>query len=82
MARRPKPLPLDSILTRALDQAAPFANSRQVTIQSSPAGGTLVLGEEELLVKALQSLLETGVKFSKSGQSVQVSCSLTKCFAA
>jgi two-component system, sensor histidine kinase and response regulator len=71
----PKPLSLDSILTRALDQARPFANSRQVTIESSPAGGTLILGEEELLVKALQSLLETGVKFSKSGQSVQVSCS-------
>ena len=71
----PKPLPLDSILTRALDQAAPFANSRQVTIQSSPAGGALILGEEELLVKALQSLLETGVKFSQPGQSVQVSCS-------
>ena len=74
----PKPLPLDSILTRALDRATPFANSRQVTIQSiqsSPAGRTLILGEEELLVKALQSLLETGVKFSKSGQSVQVSCS-------
>ena len=26
-------------------------------------------------MKALQSLLETGVKFSKSGQSVQVRCS-------
>jgi K+-sensing histidine kinase KdpD len=33
------------------------------------------LGDEELLVKALQSLIETCVKFSKSGQSVMVSCS-------
>jgi two-component system, sensor histidine kinase and response regulator len=69
----PKPLSLDSILRRALEQARPFADSRQVTIASSPAGGALILGEEELLVKALQSLLETGVKFSKAGQSVQVS---------
>ncbi|HEV3200384.1 MAG TPA: response regulator, partial [Bryobacteraceae bacterium] len=58
----PKPLCLDSILTAALDRAAPFANSRQITIRSSSACGATILGEEELLVKALQSLIETCVK--------------------
>jgi two-component system sensor histidine kinase/response regulator len=70
-----KPLCLDSILSSALDRAASFADSRQVTIRSSSAGGATILGDEELLVKALQSLIETCVKFSKSGQSVMVSCS-------
>jgi two-component system OmpR family sensor kinase len=31
-----------------------------------------ILGHEDLLVKALQSLLKTAVKFSQSGQTVRV----------
>ncbi|HEY1341667.1 MAG TPA: hybrid sensor histidine kinase/response regulator [Bryobacteraceae bacterium] len=69
-----RPVPLDRILDKALTRASAFARSRDVSIESSPASGIPILGEEDLLVKALQSLIETGVKFSKPGQSVQVTC--------
>ena len=71
----PQQISLDAILTQALHRASSFANSRQVAIQSSPVGDAVIMGDEELLTKALASLIETAVKFSKSGQSVQVGCS-------
>ena len=57
-----------------MERASSFANCRHVAIQAAPAYRASILGEEELLVKALQCLIETGVKFSQAGQPVQVAC--------
>jgi len=38
---------------------------------STPA---FVLGAEDLLVKAIQALLETAVKFSDTGKTVRLAC--------
>jgi signal transduction histidine kinase len=67
-----EPIPFDSILQSALERAAPFAHTRQVSVRSSPIGRILVLGEPRLMAKAMQSLIETAVKFSMPGQSVNI----------
>ncbi len=67
-------LDLDSILDRAIAQASGFARSRQAAIEPGPAAAISVRGVEELLVKALQSLLETAVRLSNQGASVHVAC--------
>lgn len=69
-----KRVALDWILDRAMVQASEFARSRQAAIEPAGASAISVRGVEELLVKALQSLLETAVKFSNRGGSVQVAC--------
>jgi len=60
-------------LSRAIEQTANFADSRQVAI--APPAGELgsVLGDQELLVRALHALLETSVKFSEPGEAVRLS---------
>jgi signal transduction histidine kinase len=63
---------LHAALKRAMEQTAEFAESRQVAL--APASGELdvVLADENLLVRALQALLETAVKFSKGGETVRL----------
>jgi len=72
----PEPVPLGSVLSAAVGRARAFAGSRQVTIEPPPIVAVSVLGEQDLLVKALHSLLETAVKFSSAGGAVRVSCQL------
>jgi two-component system sensor histidine kinase/response regulator len=67
-------LDLRSILDCAIAQSTPFAQSRQVTLEPAPAGEVFVLGAEDLLVKALRSLLETAVRFSNPHESVRLAC--------
>ena len=65
-----KPIPLREALMQALEEAAEFANSRQVLLQPAPPELGLVLGNVELLVKALRALVEAVVKFSKPGDTI------------
>ena len=65
-------LDLRSILDRAISQATAFAQSRQVTLEPAPPAEVLVLGAEDLLVKALRSLMETAVRFSNPRGSVRL----------
>jgi DNA-binding response OmpR family regulator len=67
-------LVLDTVLDRAIERSSAFAESRQVTLPGALAVDAWILGTEDLLVKALKSLLETAVRFSNSGRSVQLSC--------
>jgi DNA-binding response OmpR family regulator len=69
---RSAPVSLHAALSRAMQRAADFAESRQVAIPSLPSGPDLVLGDEELLVRAFQALLETAVKFSDDGETVRL----------
>jgi two-component system sensor histidine kinase/response regulator len=68
----PVPIPLRSILGDALQRAADFAASRHVALAGLPDGEGSVLGHEELLVRAVQALLETAVKFSGDGTALQL----------
>jgi two-component system sensor histidine kinase/response regulator len=64
--------PLTAVLTGAIEQAAEFARTREVILEAPAATTAFVLGAEDLLVKALQALLETAVKFSDAGESVRL----------
>jgi DNA-binding response OmpR family regulator len=69
-----KPVSLASILSAAIECTAEFAGSRRVSIEPAPAVTGSVLGVENLLVKALHSLLETAVKFSQADGVVRLAC--------
>ncbi len=62
---------LSEALQRAIANTLDFAESRQVTLVSPPANPGLVVGDEDLLVRALHALLDTAVKFSVKGGTVR-----------
>jgi len=65
---------LDAVLSAAVEQTRGFAQARQVTLDWRPTVPQFVLGTESLLMKALEALLETAVKFSGAGEAVRVTC--------
>jgi DNA-binding response OmpR family regulator len=69
---RSAPVSLSTVLSRAIGSAAEFAASRGVTFAPPLAEEGLVVGDEELLVRAFQALLETAVKFSGEGETVRL----------
>jgi two-component system sensor histidine kinase/response regulator len=64
---------LYTALSRAVDKTAEFAQSRSVSLTPPTLGPDLVLGDEDLLVRAFHALLETAVKFSETGETVRLS---------
>jgi len=60
------------LLNDARSQAGPFAQSRGVQLASAPSDLGLVQGAPDFLVRALQSLLETAVKFTRAGTIVRL----------
>ena len=70
----PAPVQLDPVLKAAIERAAEFAQSRGVALGPAPIVAGFVLGIEDILVKALQTCLETAVKFSKPGEVVRMIC--------
>lgn len=69
--------PLTMVLQSALERAAALAASRNIPLPPNPPRTTLVLGRSNLLVRAFQSLLETAIKFSASGEPVRLTSSST-----
>lgn len=69
---RSAPISLHAVLSRAIERTAEFAKSRSVALSPARVSPDLVLGDEELLVRALQALLETAVKFSSEGGTVRL----------
>lgn len=65
---------LASTLHVAIKDAAAFARSRGVSIELEPGQACCVVAKRDLLRKAIQALLETAVKFSKSGEAVRLKC--------
>jgi K+-sensing histidine kinase KdpD len=63
---------LEEILDQALALAAPFAQFRGVRMMPAPKGLALARGHPNHLVRALQSLLETAVKFAHPGTLVRL----------
>lgn len=71
---RSAPVSLDAALSRAIMMTHDFALARRVAVIPSPTGAAYVLADEDLLVRALHTLLETAIKFSRAGESVRLSC--------
>jgi two-component system, sensor histidine kinase and response regulator len=71
---RSAPVSLQAALGRAIERTAEFAQSRRVALIPPSAGLDLILGDEDLLVRAFQALLETAVRFSEEGETVRLSC--------
>lgn len=65
---------LVSALHAAIEGATAFARSRGVGIELESGQTACVLAKPSLLLKAIQALLETAVKFSKSGEVVRLNC--------
>jgi DNA-binding response OmpR family regulator len=63
---------LEELLHRACSQALRFAQSRGILIAPPPPDLGCVKGSVEFLVRALQSLLETAVKFAMPGTTVRL----------
>jgi len=63
---------LSRAVTQAVGMASELARDRQVRLAPLSGGDVMVVGDEELLVKALTALIETAVKFSERNQSVQI----------
>jgi two-component system, sensor histidine kinase and response regulator len=68
----PRPIVLASIVNAAVLGATDFAESRQVNIATTEIGSDSVVGEKSLSARAIQTLLETAVKFSSAGHSVRL----------
>ena len=65
---------LGSTLRAAIESAKAFAQSRGVSLELERGTGGCVLAKRDLLLKAIQALIETAVKFSKAGQVVRMEC--------
>jgi two-component system sensor histidine kinase/response regulator len=65
---------LTSTLQSAIEGAAGFARSRGVAVELEPGEAGCVIAKRDLLMKAMQALLETAVKFSKAGDVVRLKC--------
>lgn len=63
---------LASVLDRATAQAAAYGRPRDVTLERPSNMPGFVCGVEGLLIKALQCLLETAVRFANSGSAVRL----------
>jgi two-component system, sensor histidine kinase and response regulator len=63
---------LSAAVTHAVENASEFAGSRSVRFITPSEDLDMVVGDEALLVRAFQSLLETAVKFSEEGKTIRL----------
>lgn len=73
----PQSVPLNLVIADAIARASEFAKTRQVGLECAPDISCAVLGKEELLARALQSLIETAAKFCPSGATIRLSHRVT-----
>ena len=71
---RSAPVSLNAALHRAIMMSDEFAVARRVAVIPPAASSDYVLGEEELLARAMQALLETAIRFSRTNGSVRLAC--------
>jgi len=73
----PQAISLNFVLTDAVARATEFAKAHGVTLAETPGFASMVLGKEELLARALRSLIETAIVFCSSGETVNFSGEVT-----
>jgi signal transduction histidine kinase len=64
---------LHTVIEAALDHTVPFAQERNVGLEPPDCGGLRVVGEETLLRRAIEALLETAIKFCSKGGTLTLS---------
>jgi K+-sensing histidine kinase KdpD len=57
-----------------MERARAFARMRNVSLEPPARAPGVIMGERDLLVRAIHALLETAVKFSAERTSVRISC--------
>lgn len=67
------PVLLSAAVDRAIESATEFAKYRRVTIPAMTPDRSVVIADQDLLVRALRAILETAVKFAEQGSSIQLS---------
>jgi two-component system sensor histidine kinase/response regulator len=67
-----RPVSLRAVVERAHTKAAELAEFHKVAIALPAVNGELVHAEESLLERALHALLETAIKFSAEGGSLEI----------
>jgi two-component system sensor histidine kinase/response regulator len=70
---KPAPVSLNTVLSRGMERTTACAESHRVALPRLSATQSLVVGDEDLLVRAFHALLETAVKFSTEGESLRLS---------
>jgi DNA-binding response OmpR family regulator len=65
---------LSLALQNAIERSREFATFSNVSIGTPPVISEQVVGQAEVLSKALEALLETGVRFSQAGNDLKLSC--------
>jgi signal transduction histidine kinase len=75
-------VPVSRVLQDAVAQITPLARARQVTIETVQPERLIVYAEERLLARAIENVLENGVRYNREGGKVVVSTALTPAGAA
>jgi len=65
-------VPLGYVLSHAIQGTTEFARSRDVGFAMLAANLGPVVGDQDLLIRSFRSLLETAVKFSRKGETVDL----------
>jgi len=68
-----EPVSLEPVLEQTLEDLAPVAAGRQVTLAWQRNADLLVLGHESLLGRAFGNLIENGIRYNRPGGEVRVS---------
>lgn len=63
---------LAGVLAKALADAAPLAEAGGVRLPAAPATACQVIGQPELLAKAMRGLIETAVRFGQRGTAIRL----------
>jgi two-component system, sensor histidine kinase and response regulator len=69
---QPAPVAIRKVLRQALDRSSELAWERGVTIEATTASECSVIGNEDLLATALHALIDAGLRFVTSGNSLRV----------
>jgi two-component system sensor histidine kinase SenX3 len=72
----PRPVEVDAVVAEVLDRCRIKADARGITLTSAGTVGLSVLGAEDLLVTAVNNLVENAVVYSPEGTKVVVSVQL------
>ena len=68
---------LSSLVTNTVEWFAPLAASRAVRLQVTVADDVIVLGDEGMLRRTLQNVLDNAVKYGPAGQTISIVLNVT-----
>jgi signal transduction histidine kinase len=66
------PVSLDAVVTRATEAMQPLARSRALALHAGVASGADVVGDDEMLERAVIALIDNALRFARSAVAVRV----------